>query len=153
MTKLTHFHPLGLEGAQIQAAAVAASLLDLDVLAAAQQAANSPAFQEKLTLVAEALSERWSPTEVAFRLGNNFLALDSVPAALWAALSGESVEEALTLAVRVGGDTDTIAAMAGAVSGSRYGASAIPERFLAGLENGARGRDYLQALAERLWNK
>jgi ADP-ribosyl-[dinitrogen reductase] hydrolase len=59
------------------------------------------------------------------------------------------VRHALVAAVRIGGDTDTVAAIAGSLLGARWGASAIPEEWL-GVLNGWPGytvRD-LRALAE-----
>ena len=41
----------------------------------------------------------------------------------------EHVAAALTAAVAVGGDTDTVAAVAGGLLGARYGASGLPERW------------------------
>ena len=49
---------------------------------------------------------------------------------LWAAITPLNFEDALVQVVRGGGDTDTNAAVAGAVLGARYGATAIPERWL-----------------------
>ena len=50
---------------------------------------------------------------------------------LWAAATPLDFESALVASVATGGDTDTNAAVAGAVLGARYGASSIPERWLA----------------------
>ena len=49
---------------------------------------------------------------------------------LWAAVTPLNFEDALVASVSAGGDTDTNAAVAGAVLGARYGASAIPQRWL-----------------------
>jgi ADP-ribosylglycohydrolase len=49
-------------------------------------------------------------------------------------------------AILMGGDTDTIAAMAGALSGAFLGASAIPEQWRARVE----ASDRITALADRL---
>ena len=49
---------------------------------------------------------------------------------LWAAVTPINLEGALIALVGAGGDTDTNAAVAGAVLGARYGASAIPQRWL-----------------------
>ena len=49
---------------------------------------------------------------------------------LWAAVTTLNFEDALVQVVRAGGDTDTNAAVAGAVLGARYGATAIPDRWL-----------------------
>ena len=50
---------------------------------------------------------------------------------LWAAATPLDFEDALVASVAAGGDTDTNAAVAGAVLGARFGASSIPERWLA----------------------
>ena len=56
------------------------------------------------------------------------------------------IEEALIAVVNAGGDTDTNGALAGAVLGSRYGASAIPLRWTAYITQ----RERLAHLGERL---
>lgn len=83
---------------------------------------------------------------VALRIGTGVAARESVPAAVAALLDGEDVASTLVAAVRLGGDTDTIAAMAGAMAGAAYGASTIPDRLLARLE----ALDELEALATAL---
>ena len=62
-------------------------------------------------------------------------------------LSTDSFEEAVIAAVNLGGDADTVGACTGALAGARYGAGAIPERWLSSLED----REYLRDLAYRLW--
>lgn len=57
--------------------------------------------------------------------------------ALTAFFSAESFEEGLVWVVSCGGDTDTNAAVAGALLGARFGASAIPARWLDALERRA----------------
>ena len=61
-------------------------------------------------------------------IGHTLLATQ---AGLWAAATPMDFEEAIVEVISVGGDTDTNGAVAGAVLGARYGASAIPERWLA----------------------
>ena len=51
-------------------------------------------------------------------------------AGLWAAVTELDFETALRGIIEGGGDTDTNGAVAGAVLGARYGASAIPQRWL-----------------------
>ena len=60
-------------------------------------------------------------------IGHTLLALQT---GLWAAVTPINLEGALIALVSAGGDTDTNAAVAGAVLGARYGASAIPRRWL-----------------------
>ena len=65
---------------------------------------------------------------------------------LWAAVTPLDFEAALVDVVNAGGDTDTNGAVAGAVLGARYGAGAIPERWL----DCVRERERIASLAERL---
>jgi ADP-ribosylglycohydrolase len=69
-------------------------------------------------------------------IGTGKYVLESVPAALYCFLnSPSSFEETLLTAVNAGGDTDSIAALAGSLSGALNGAPAIPMRWLMDLEN------------------
>ena len=67
---------------------------------------------------------------------------------LWAARTPLSLEDALAKVMDAGGDTDTNGAVAGAVLGARYGAKAIPERWL----NCVPQRERLEDLTVKLWN-
>jgi ADP-ribosyl-[dinitrogen reductase] hydrolase len=69
-----------------------------------------------------------------------------VEIAFWYALHYPSLEEALVHLAQAGGDTDTNAAVAGALLGARDGEASIPPRWLDQLGN-ARG---VSRLAERL---
>ncbi|MFP3974831.1 MAG: ADP-ribosylglycohydrolase family protein [Dehalococcoidia bacterium] len=46
-----------------------------------------------------------------------------------------SFEEAVTYAVSLGGDADTIGAMTGAISGAYLGVESVPEKWKEKLEN------------------
>ncbi len=72
--------------------------------------------------------------------------LHTLESALWAFGNSESLEEALVIAANLGEDTDTRAAVTGALAGAHYGENAIPSRWLEKLE----GREELGTLAERL---
>ena len=69
-----------------------------------------------------------------------------VEIAFWCALHGPSLEEALVFLVEAGGDTDTNAAVAGALLGARDGEASLPPRWLDQL-GAARG---IATLAGRL---
>lgn len=86
----------------------------------------------RMHLLRDDSSRRWIPRlEEAARLGPAAYASSNgwVVAALqgaWAAVSGTTTaEEGLVAAVRGGGDTDTVAAIAGALLGARYGAASV----------------------------
>ena len=70
-------------------------------------------------------------------IGHTLIAMQ---AGLWAAVTPLGFESALRQVVEAGGDTDTNGAVAGAVLGARYGASAIPERWLDVIPQRGRGR-------------
>ncbi len=63
--------------------------------------------------------------------------LASLAMGLTAYFSAESFAEGLVWAVNTGGDTDTNGAVAGALLGARFGAAAIPARWLDALERRA----------------
>lgn len=53
----------------------------------------------------------------------------TLKAALWAVDNTNNFEEAVIAAVNLGGDTDTVGAVAGQLAGAIYGAQAIPKRW------------------------
>lgn len=62
---------------------------------------------------------------------SNGSTLTCLAQAVWALRHGKSIEQTLRLAIDLGGDTDTVACVAGALAGSVYGIQAIPSRWLA----------------------
>ena len=58
-----------------------------------------------------------------------------IPSCLYLLLVTNSFEEALVEVVNLGGDADSAGAILGALAGAHYGLEAIPDRWLAGLQN------------------
>ena len=141
---------MGVDAAQVQAAAIHAALCDEDILAAIWRAARTEELRAGVEDVGILLGGPRAPEAVRARLGSSSDARDSVCVALYSALAHPTFEAAVRFAVRLGGDTDTVAAMAGAISGARHGASSIPRRWLDALEDGDRGRSHVEQLADRL---
>jgi poly(ADP-ribose) glycohydrolase ARH3 len=139
--RVTHAHAVGVDGAVVQAAAVAAALGDEDSLRAAIAAARTPEMRERL------LDLRGSTALIGPATSS---AAGSVPPAIAAAAGAVGFEDAVTRAIRVGGDTDTVGAMAGAIAGARFGVAAIPARWLEALEDGEHGRRHVESLADEL---
>lgn len=147
----THVHPLGVEGAQLLALAVA--------LATRQDPFDRAAFFGQLVSASVSAEYRGKLIEGAraetpddlIALGNRIEALHSVPTAIASfALTPESYEETIGNVIFLGGDTDTLAAMAGALSGAYLGANRLPSPLVALLEKSPKGGAYLQALSEKL---
>jgi poly(ADP-ribose) glycohydrolase ARH3 len=144
--RVTHAHSVGVDGAVVQAAAIGAALRGEDILDVARSAATTAELRGALDDVEGLLGITRAPAEVQARLGSSADAAESVAAALYSALAHHRFEAAVRFAVRLGGDTDTVAAMAGAVAGARGGYRAIPTRWLEALEDGDRGRSHVQTL-------
>jgi ADP-ribosylglycohydrolase len=72
----------------------------------------------------------------ALRLfGTKAHVVQTVPSAFSAFVLTDSYEKAICTSVRAGGDTDTTAAIAGALAGTYYGFEAIPKQYREGLED------------------
>jgi ADP-ribosyl-[dinitrogen reductase] hydrolase len=101
------------------------------------------------------LSPRWKPGDSAPSNGSVWGCLAE---AVWAVRSTDSYEAAITAAIDLGGDTDTVACVVGAIAGAMYGMQAIPSRWATyvhgSLDTPAGRRSYslfdLQNLARRL---
>jgi len=105
-------------------------------------------FRRKLQAVRELLTKKVDREEVVEKLGNGVEAFNSVPTAIYIFLkNSRDFKAAILNAVCLGGDTDTIASMVGALSGSYLGFQAIPDEWFRKLEDG----EYIRSLAEKLW--
>ena len=155
-SNITHSHPLGREGAALQALAVSFAMSQdpgdtfshNDFIANIAKWAVDNIYRKKLHLIAALLS--CSEKEIIItQLGNTIEAFNSVPAALYSFLLHPfSYHDAVLYAVSLGGDTDTIGAMTGAISGAFLGIDAIPWQWRVKLEN----RTYIGELALKLWS-
>ena len=154
-SSITHSHELGKEGAALQAYAVALALntpsdeeIDREAfLLKLQNFAQTQLYKEKIANTKELLGEQDRARVVAV-LGNGIEALNSVPTAIYCFLKQpKSYKDSVIYAISLGGDTDTIASMAGAILGAYLGIEAIPQEWRLKLENKA----YIEDLAEKLW--
>ncbi|MBL8794326.1 MAG: ADP-ribosylglycohydrolase family protein [Planctomycetia bacterium] len=147
----THLHPLGIEGAQLLALGVAlcSQSKPFDRAAFLRElvaACTSDAYRTRLEL-----ASRLEKVDDLGQLGNRIEALDSVPTAIASfALTPESFASTIANVIFLGGDTDTLAAMAGALSGAYLGASGLAQRLVNLIETSPKGRTYLIELADRL---
>lgn len=148
----THLHPLGIEGAQLLALAVA--------LCSCMERFDATSFFAELIAACESGEYRAKMEEAArvrapvdlAPLGNCIEALHSVPTAIASfALTPESFEATISNVIFLGGDTDTLAAMAGTLSGAYLGAGRLPSRLIRLLESSPKGRAYIQQLAGQLF--
>ena len=135
--EVTHSHPLGVEGAQIIALAIHYSLKGVEPADLPERILESRSWQdvyrEKLSKISDLLDE--TPYQVFLDLGNDSRAQNSVPTALFCHVkSGGSVLGSVLCAISVGGDTDSIASMAAAISAA-YGGLDVDENMLEKIED------------------
>ena len=149
----THVHPIGIEAAQLMALAVALIVREAQFdhqqfYRELRSRATQEEFQWQLSV-----AQRLGPDDSVAVLGSSLEAHRSVITAI-ACFTQEpqSYEGVITRAMCLGNDTDTVAAMAGSLSGAHLGISAIPQHAMDMLENQIKGRDYIIDLASRLWD-
>ena len=149
----THRHELGIEGAQLIAGATAFAATQNDITPARLAAHLLPScttivFQNRVTRLAQAETD-----EDISQFGNGIEAHESVVTALACfALYPQDYRSAIAAAIWQGGDTDTIAAMTGALVGAHIGSdfAATMQSTLDRLEQGTEFIAYLEALSKRL---
>ena len=159
-TRPTHTHPRAVAGTVVVAVAVAElagrGLDDLDAkdfLGKLEETARryDAPMAEGTERVARLLTA--DPDQALDLLGTSGYVLHTVPAALYCFLrSPGSFRDTVSLAASAGGDTDTIAAIAGALSGAFNGSEGIPVEWRKGLERapGAGRASYIYTVAARL---
>jgi len=153
---ITHTHRLGIEGAVLQAVALALLVQHvaespLDVAAFLYQlrdAVGAVEYCQQLDVLHEFLpGGRWEYENAPRVLGCGSAAHESVCTALYSFLRHRNdYLDAVTFAMSHGGDTNTIASMTGALVGSYLGASAIPAAWLERVEGVGRVAEQADAL-------
>ncbi|XP_029661700.1 ADP-ribose glycohydrolase ARH3-like [Formica exsecta] len=173
VTQITHANELGINGAILQAIAIQQSLClypseELNVSNFIDNLINkmdkievgeSQPYKERLKIVKNLLSENGGePNEqrIVKELGANVRALESVPTAIFCFLKAQKrikrirtnnpVRRAIQYAITLGGDTDTIASMTGAITGALYGYEKFSRLLLSHCEQA----DRFEELADEL---
>jgi ADP-ribosylglycohydrolase len=125
LSALTHGDPAAWEGTAVLHELVRVALAGADPLTAVPDTLSAlhPAHRERYAVV---LAPDWHPDQATEFNGAVWPCLGS---AVWALRTTGSYEEAVRAAVDLGGDTDTVAAVTGALAGAVYGLSAIPARW------------------------
>ncbi|MEM9413990.1 MAG: ADP-ribosylglycohydrolase family protein [Planctomycetota bacterium] len=117
--------------------------------------ANDAQLQSNLTLAMEAAQEGVEPQAFARQLGQpkgiSGFVNHTVPAAVYCwLLHRGSYRDAVETAVRLGGDSDTVAAITGALAGAELGVDAIPDEWLSNLIEWPCSVAWMTRLAEAL---
>ncbi|MBI3270383.1 MAG: ADP-ribosylglycohydrolase family protein [Planctomycetes bacterium] len=148
---ITHAHPLGVEGGVLIARATALALAeDFEpgaFLAALLAGCRREEFRKRLELARVWLGESPDLRAVSRGLGTAVTAHESAVTAVYAFCRHRTdFMELVKFVVALGGDTDTIGAMAGGIFGARNGVAALPADLLARLE----ARERIESVARAL---
>jgi ADP-ribosyl-[dinitrogen reductase] hydrolase len=160
-TRLTHTDPRALAGALAIARAAAAIVHrrgadDPDaVLSRLIAGTDDRELASALELARDHLRRRDPPETFACSLGQESgvsgYIHHTVPVALYCwAFTPRDFTAAIDAAVRLGGDTDTVAAIVGGLAGAATGPAAIPPAWLAGVRDFPRSPTWIARLARRL---
>lgn len=87
---------------------------------------------------------------VGSALGTTGFVVHSVGACTWSLLTAHDAMDAVRRAIRLGGDTDTHAAIVGGWAGASWGASALDSALVGALHDGPFGPSHLRGLARAL---
>ena len=161
---ITHVHPLGQWGAVMQAACVGLAVTQnsREPFKKEQMVTNlrevlwsGPIeYVKALNKIEEMLArgKKLQAQEVVRSLGNGVEAHFSAPSASYIAITySPDFSDAIRAAISLGGDTDTIAGMVGAIVGAHVGEKGLPVEWIEQLEDGPRGRSFARDLADRLF--
>ncbi len=88
--------------------------------------------------------DRFAQTPVSEIKSSGYV-VDTLEAAVWCLLTTDSYKDCVLKAVNLGGDTDTVAAVAGGLAGALYGYDAIPKEWRKTLIK----RHYIEKMCDR----
>lgn len=137
LSRMTHYDPLASEACKLYTAAI----WDMARGGVPARQALKAAFGGTRYQAALAGQARLDPTGFV---------VDTLNCALDAVARTSSLEDAIVRAVNLGGDADTVGAVAGGLAGAMYGYDSIPTRWREALDVRTRAR--LDAAAERAVN-
>ena len=138
---LTHGDPSAGEGCAIFHELMRVALDGGDPLSAIPAALDSVAPEHR-TRWAMVLAPDWTPDQAT---ESNGAVWPTLGQAVWALRNGRDFAEVLRLVIDLGGDTDTVAAVAGGLAGAVFGMAGIPMRWSSVVHGRVPGYD------DRLW--
>lgn len=119
-----------------------------EMLEAVADIVSDSIVKEKLLLALKHIEMGTEHFEALAEIGVNGYVPETVGAAFYCLGATDNYKDAVVLAVKAGGDTDTTAAIAGAMAGTLYGLDGIPSEYKEKVEN----FELLQSLTDELAN-
>ncbi|SEP19196.1 ADP-ribosylglycohydrolase family protein [Trujillonella endophytica] len=141
ISALTHGDPSAGEGCAIFSELIRVALDGGDPLTAIPATLElvPPEHRDRWAAV---LAENWTPDQATERNGAVWPTLGQ---AVWALRTGRDVAEVLRLVIDLGGDTDTVACVAGGLAGAVHGMGGIPSRWASAVHGRVPGH------GDRVW--
>lgn len=159
-SEITHSHPSAIEGAKLIAFMTYAALHDWNtenILEALPVWCESKVYNTKVAFCSESILafDAVQNKMLKSKLGNGIAASQSCVTAIYFALKfrDTSYNSMLAQVYKLGGDTDTIGAMAGAIWGAFNGCEAIDKSKIQGIENSSKIIKFSQQLYKMSSNK
>lgn len=154
VSSLTHSHPIAVSGCWIYAALAKLLMKGMDKREAVFNAYHTVISTyggltdaiDRYRFIPEI--GRYEPEEIR----STGYVVDTLEAAIWCLLNSSSYKDCVLLAVNLGEDTDTVAAVAGGLAGILYGCGGvegIPERWIEKLAR----KDWVQKMCRDFENK
>lgn len=146
ISSLTHAHERSMTACRIFARIIRSILFSMDL----QEAIKTAIYAEQVDNVElEHFSRLIDIASVPEgEIKSSGYVVDTLEAALWCALNTDNYKDCVLKAVNLGGDTDTIGAIAGSIAGVMYGVDAIPAEWVVQLAN----QSYIVRIAKRFVN-
>jgi ADP-ribosyl-[dinitrogen reductase] hydrolase len=141
ISALTHGDPSAGEGCAVFHELMRVALDGDDPLAAIPEALERVAAEHR-TRWATVLAPDWTPDQAT---ESNGAVWPTLGQAVWALRHGGDLAEVMRLVIGLGGDTDTVAAVAGGLAGAVFGMGGIPMRWASAVHGRVPG------YADRLW--
>jgi ADP-ribosyl-[dinitrogen reductase] hydrolase len=147
-TRITHTDPRAEQGALLVARMAAHCVGGVLTAVDVEQMREPGAVGDAVGTVLVGLKEGKTPRELVDPKGVSGFIVDTVPAVVAVVLTHpDDLQAAIECAIRLGGDTDTVAAIVGAVVGTRVGPAGLPRDWLEGFGDWPWSAEKLTALA------
>ncbi|MEZ6133745.1 MAG: ADP-ribosylglycohydrolase family protein [Pirellulaceae bacterium] len=160
-TKITHTHPLALDGCRVLAtlanAAATTSREKLDpglILKQLVELSSEPKIRDRLSQLDAFLQQRRSPSAVARHFGwhrgiSGFIVPTTIMATYCWMRYPDNFCRAVESAIALGGDSDSLGAIVGGLVGGHVGIQGLPDKLVATLGGFPHGPQWMADTAER----
>lgn len=121
VSAITHAHKISKEACIIYVKIAKELMQGKSIMDAVKTCVSSDSFYKKLISIDESSEDE---------IKSSGYVVDTIEAAIWAVATTDCYKDAVLKSVNLGSDTDTVAAVAGALAGIIYGYDAIPEKWI-----------------------